>query len=623
MLYRAGIIAALILALISPVIGAHPAHAQDAPPAVNAALAALNAQLGANLTLDDLDSWQWTQRNFPDRSLDCPVEGYTYPQFSTNGTIVLLVYNGVQYDFRVYTSNLQVFQCTPNSGAPGGVPADSATQSAPTTTLAPTLTTAPGADVPAPTPPPTNTPDPVMAGEIVCAGGLPVRLAVGMRGRNIASGSINIRQPPDLDDPNAVKGLLLPGAEFDVIGGPQCADNRTWWEIRYESAVGTTTGWVIEGDNVEYWLEPVNGAAAPQIAPTAAPQTAPGADTREPVTVANAAQLRLFSRIPVQVQIARAAFLPPPAPDALIIDAAGMLHYYAGDTVVRVDLTLNHAGLQVQRVATGPKDGTAIRFATLETGADAASGVVLYVSEIANAGALSVTELFGFQLPHLPNALTFSPDGRYLAASSGSLPDAAQTGLPNLVWLWDADSGQQLPTIQLDGPAADLAFSPDGAYLAVAQPGVGVQILAVESSTPLATLFNAPNWHGTPSLAWSPDGSTLAAGTTDGRVILYDVREPANAAPLRVLAPFTDAEVRFVAFNATGSLLATGGVIPGEANGAAERSAGVMVWDAANGTQLVTLATDSAEPLTALGFRDSGRQLIATGRLNWWTWGVF
>lgn len=43
------------------------------------------------------------------------------------------------------------------------------------------------------------------------------------------------------------------GTEFTIIGGPQCADNYTWWQVRLDNG---TTGWSAEGDSSKYFMEP-------------------------------------------------------------------------------------------------------------------------------------------------------------------------------------------------------------------------------------------------------------------------------------------------------------------------------------------------------------------------------
>ncbi len=593
----------VIVALVGSVA---PVQAQDAPAAVLAALDALSAQVGTTLTLQNLASWQWAQENFPDTSLGCPQEGFTYPDTMTNGFVVTFVYNGVFYDYRV-TANLQtVFQCTPTSGAPGGTPINGAL---------PTPTPQGTPLVPAPIP--TITPQPIVAapvtGTVVCPGGLPTRLATGIQARSVATGSINIRNPADLNDPNAVVGLLLPGSTFNVIGGPQCANGRTWWQITYHSAGGTITGWAIEGDNIEYWLEPLGEVTVPAPVPTVA---------GTPITPFNAAQLSVLNS-GTALSTTQTVLLPAPAPDALLVDAAGIVHVIDGATIVELGGFVNH-GLRVQHIATGPKTDTIARVATIEVDPNAASGSVLYVYELTKTGPLmiSITERYGFQLPHVPNDLVFSPDGRLLAASAGDILDAGAGPVPpNLVWLWDAETGQQLSTLQLTGSAADMAFSPDGQYLAITEPWTGVHLWSLNTMQELALLPSVANWQGKPSLAFHPNGSLLAVGTEDGQVILYDLTNPAAPQTRSVLQAFavgSGAAVDFVTFNSTGTLLATGGMFVGDVT----RNAGVILWDPTTGGRLATYATPLMNPLTGLAFRDNDQSLIMVGGTGWWTWGV-
>ena len=53
-------------------------------------------------------------------------------------------------------------------------------------------------------------------------------------------------------------GLILPNELVKIIGGPQCTDGLTWWQVT--SKQSGLTGWTTEGDGVSFWLLPcVNG----------------------------------------------------------------------------------------------------------------------------------------------------------------------------------------------------------------------------------------------------------------------------------------------------------------------------------------------------------------------------
>lgn len=94
----------------------------------------------------------------------------------------------------------------------------------------------------------------VARNEVVCEGTLPSRLVVGERGRVTPGGINNImRNGPGTRSSRV--GSLDPNDRFEVIGGPECADGYTWWEVRKER--GNTEGWTAEAAPNEYWLQPI------------------------------------------------------------------------------------------------------------------------------------------------------------------------------------------------------------------------------------------------------------------------------------------------------------------------------------------------------------------------------
>lgn len=84
-----------------------------------------------------------------------------------------------------------------------------------------------------------------------CPDNLPGRLIIGQMGRSIAESDLRIRAAPGLVD--ELLGRIPTSGVFTVLAGPECADGFTWWQIDYEG----TIGWVSEGRDFVYWLEPV------------------------------------------------------------------------------------------------------------------------------------------------------------------------------------------------------------------------------------------------------------------------------------------------------------------------------------------------------------------------------
>ena len=127
--------------------------------------------------------------------------------------------------------------------------------------------------------------------------------------------------------------------------------------------------------------------------------------------------------------------------------------------------------------------------------------------------------------------LAFSRDGQMLATSTNSLHQDFY--YPGTAQLWDAGSGRLKMT--QDGATGPLAFSPDGKTLAIViaivihdDPVYTVQLWDVTGGQLKTTLPTGPSIRGGFSsfirgtLAFSPDGSTLAVGS-GSEVRLWDV----------------------------------------------------------------------------------------------------
>jgi len=153
-------------------------------------------------------------------------------------------------------------------------------------------------------------------------------------------------------------------------------------------------------------------------------------------------------------------------------------------------------------------------------------------------------------------SVAFSPNGRTLAAGSGD----------HKVWLWNlTDPAHPGPLGQpLTGPTDyvnSVAFSPDGRTLAAGSDDEKVWLWNLTNPASPARL-GAPLTGPTGevnSVAFSPDG-ILAAGSDDGEVRLWNLTNPAHPIPLG--PPLADlgsaSNVISVAFSPDGRTLATG-----------------------------------------------------------------
>ncbi|MFI8961203.1 caspase family protein [Streptomyces sp. NPDC053493] len=208
--------------------------------------------------------------------------------------------------------------------------------------------------------------------------------------------------------------------------------------------------------------------------------------------------------------------------------------------------------------------------------------------------------------------LAYGPDGKVLAVGR-------RTGR---IRLWDLtvpNAPARGAELRLDG-TAPIAFHPSRPLLAalgkaalrlydVTDPAhpkqVGEQRLAATQSF---------------SVAFSPDGRTLAAGSEAGRLRLWDVAVPSRPRPLldRTVAR---AELISVAFPHDGRFLATGNGNSQDASGR-NRPAEVRLWDVRDPARATLLTTVTSASVMAVAFHPKRDLLVATGgegAMAWWT----
>ncbi|MBZ0284712.1 MAG: hypothetical protein K8L97_28500 [Anaerolineae bacterium] len=380
----------LIFILLIPLFVAQA----QAPEPINAALTDLGSRLGRTITLNDLDNWTFVgPTSFPNAAMGCPQPGAVYPDVLTVGYQFSIIYAGVNHDYRVSTDQRLVVLCG--------------------TTAAPAATPS--------CPPPGD------------ADYLAPRLAIGGLGRVEEGGLPNL-----LRDIPGTSGKLLgqiePGQAFTVQAGPSCSlsDKMVWWQVNHNGIVG----WTSEGDDLDYWLEPLNPDGTVAVAPVPA---------QAPITAANARQA---------VQLSTGSGVVTVAPGEAWFafgQSNGTIALFDARMFTQKSILSGHTGA-VNALAFNT-DGT-----RLISGAE--DGLVIVWQVNTDGTGVEFKRLSGHTAPI--KSLTFNPDGT-LAASGD-----ANGG----IYVWDINAGGVVMILNgHTAPVIGLSFSAKGALLASEDDG--------------------------------------------------------------------------------------------------------------------------------------------------------
>lgn len=191
--------------------------------------------------------------------------------------------------------------------------------------------------------------------------------------------------------------------------------------------------------------------------------------------------------------------------------------------------------------------------------------------------------------------IAYSPDGKYLAVASS-------IG----TWLYDSRTGAEVHLLTGHTYAAtSIAFSPDGQTLATGGDWPDRTIRLWDAATGVLTRTLDVSEFSGGSLAFSPDGKTLAGETYNKKVRLWNVETGARILSLEGHT----SSITSVAFSPDGRTVASG-----------SQDNTVRVWDIGTGTQKFKL-TAHKNNVTDVVFSPDGRMLASSsydGRVRLW-----
>jgi WD40 repeat protein len=435
---------------------------------------------------------------------------------------------------------------------------------------------------------------------------------------NIANRVVNVRQSPGETTP--ILSTITDTQTYRAIAQGTEADGRVWYQLE-------SRGWVAERvlDRVGPCAQLPTGTttttaptATPSVVASAtsairsAPQAVPAASqvvipsTRQILTAGNSAQIRLL-----------AAQTGLQTSQLLIAGDSTVLQYEGGP-----EAQLYRAG---QVSAFSPTTPSAPTFLALN--GDGTRYAMTYTAPEGTLLAVQSTAGDGLATPLLwlinANQAVFSPDGRWLVTYfyNGTIAANGKTVLNFL----NTDGTGQDSAVEYNGMITRVAFNADGTRLAfVVVDSAGQNFVdVIDPLNPTALLQTLPTGHshanqyGTAGLAFSPGGATLALGTIDGKVLLWDTATWTLRSTLEVLP---QSMISALHFDPSGTLLAVAGGLPPIPPATLPSGVVVLMVDANTGALLASLS-GHVGMVTQLGFSSDGTLLVSSsnqGEIKWW-----
>lgn len=344
-------------------------------------------------------------------------------------------------------------------------------------------------------------------------GYLPSRLTGGMTARVVPGGTANNVRDDAMLSANMMT-QVQPDQTIYVTSSPACNDGIVWWQVVFGPGENDF-GWMAEGQNGEYFMEPV----WPQYLAVLG---------SEPITMSTVS--RTGSATAVNSLGSSLGVFWSPDSRYMAVNTVGGVWLFdvrvTGSTPRLIQPT-GVASNDVTNIVFSADSQVMTTLGREYKRYDTATGELLNMIPV----TISEQDYAGTM------ALALSPDGTRLATTDSRAN----------VNLWDANSGQQIASLPAHTLVGGLVFSPDGQILvSIGAPGMMLEDKSVR-------LWNvvSPSSHGTfempgfPTRArFSPDGSFMYvsvnifdqnAGTAIEQIHRIDIVNSTGLSPLPAL----------------------------------------------------------------------------------------
>lgn len=182
--------------------------------------------------------------------------------------------------------------------------------------------------------------------------------------------------------------------------------------------------------------------------------------------------------------------------------------------------------------------------------------------------------------------LAYSRDGKRIASYGGD----------GTAKLWNVDTGNEITVLEKGGPLTGAVdFSPDSKIIAVTAVRGTVVLRRADSGQMLGLLQSPARTPTFQCLAFSPDGTHVAAGSGDDAIRLWRMEEPEMP---KVLKGHTGM-VATVSFSPDGKRIASGGE---------DRT--IKLWDVATGAETLTLRGHQSQ-IKKVVFSSRGDEILS------------